>query len=101
MGISQGFHQDAFSHPMAAVEVRVMAWLAWAVVADLLGIVWGGSGSVWRNVWGCFGGMVWAHSGAIWRPFGAQIHRIRDAQKYGNPPPEDLSEGMVYRMDAS
>ena len=28
----------AFSHPMAAVEVCVVAWLAWRVVAGLLGV---------------------------------------------------------------
>ena len=37
----------AFSHPMAAVEVCVVAWLAWGVVAGFLGVVWGGSGAVW------------------------------------------------------
>ena len=31
---------------MAAVEVCVVAWLAWVVVAGLLGVVWGGSGLV-------------------------------------------------------
>ena len=28
-------------HPMATVEVCVVAWLAWGVVAGLLGKVWG------------------------------------------------------------
>ena len=28
---------------MAAVEVCVVAWLAWRVVAGLLGVVWAGS----------------------------------------------------------
>ena len=32
---------------MAAVEVCVVAWLTWGVVAGLLGVVWGGSGAVW------------------------------------------------------
>ena len=32
---------------MAAVEVCVVAWLAWGVVAGLLGVVYGGSGTVW------------------------------------------------------
>ena len=36
----------SFSQPMAAVEVCVVAWLAWGVVAGLLGVVWGGSGAV-------------------------------------------------------
>ena len=40
----------AFSHPMGAVEVCVVAWLAWGVVAGLLGVVWVGSG-----FWSCFG----------------------------------------------
>ena len=31
---------------MAAVEVCVVAWLAWGVVAGLLGVVWDGSGPV-------------------------------------------------------
>ena len=34
------------SHPMAVVEVCVVAWLAWGVVAGLLGVVWNGSGPV-------------------------------------------------------
>ena len=31
---------------MAAVEVCVVAWLAWGVVAGLLGVVWNGLGAV-------------------------------------------------------
>ena len=31
---------------MAAVEVCVVAWLAWGVVAGLLGLLWAGSGTV-------------------------------------------------------
>ena len=34
-----------FSHPMAAVEVCVAAWLASGVVAGLLGVAWDGSGA--------------------------------------------------------
>ena len=36
-----------FPSPMDAVEVGVVAWLAWGVVVGLLGMVWGGSGAVW------------------------------------------------------
>ena len=36
----------AFSPPMAAVEVCVVAWLVWGVVANLLEVVRGCSGLV-------------------------------------------------------
>ena len=32
---------------MAAVDVCVVAWLAWGMVVGLLGNVWGGSVFVW------------------------------------------------------
>ena len=35
---------------MAAVEVRVVAWLAWGVVAGLLGVVGGDSGAFWGRL---------------------------------------------------
>ena len=43
-GAGGGRSGRAFSHPMAAVEVCVVAWLAWGVVAGLLGVVGGDSG---------------------------------------------------------
>ena len=45
-GAGGGWSGGAFAHPMAAVEVCVVAWLAWGVVAGLLVVVWGGSGAV-------------------------------------------------------
>ena len=45
-GAGGGRWGRVFSHPMADVEVCVVAWLAWGVVAGLWGVVWDGSGAV-------------------------------------------------------
>ena len=64
----------AFYHPIAAVEVCVVAWLAWGVVAGLLGVVGGDVGVVpglamfWRgHIWP-FGHMLELFRLPWWRP---------------------------------
>jgi hypothetical protein len=60
-----------------------VAWLAWGVVAGLLGGFGVGSGVVWHR----FGRVLEGSYLAIWANFGPQLEV---PQKFGNLPPQSL-----------